>query len=126
MTVGVTLPRWGPADEDPANGHNAFSLTEGHANLLTRCGACLPGCQLRSKHAGPPAAAPCPASACSMQHDQLQAVLYTVWPHCFPPRGTRSFRVAAPYHHDVSLSGSALLNVISAGSGADLNLDLHR
>ena len=44
----------------------------------------------------------------------------------WPLPSNRSFNVSAPYHHDVSLAGGALLNVVSAGAGADLNLDLHR
>lgn len=36
------------------------------------------------------------------------------------------FRITAPFYHDISLEGGALLNVISSGGGANLNLDLHR
>lgn len=42
------------------------------------------------------------------------------------PCPCRRFRITAPFYHDISLEGGALLNVISSGGGANLNLDLHR
>lgn len=155
ITFGVTAPRWLPGDKNELNGHHAVSITEGHGNLLTRWGGglwlaewCMVGglcgwnewrfgtLALQGRaHAGVHLSAF--SSRCGTwvawcqgrgallpSHHRCSTALVLSPTPC--PSHPCRFNVTAPFFHDISLSGGAMLNVISDGGGADLNLDLHR